>query len=122
MNTLKSTSDAVIEKLLEIFKERGMHDVAVQESSTTWEPDNCCKATLKCTGSAESLKAIKSISKCQFPGLDYVVFVKGSGPHAIHYGDNEGKPLKEVIVSRKCAEAVLRGAQVSNCSDLYKPS
>lgn len=112
VNTLKSTSDAVIEKLLEIFKERGMHDVAVQESSTTWEPDNCCKATLKCTGSAESLKAIKSISKCQFPGLDYVVFVKGSGPHAIHYGDNEGKPLKEVIVSRKCAEAVLRGAQV----------
>ncbi|XP_006357689.1 putative methyltransferase NSUN6 [Solanum tuberosum] len=112
VNTLKSTSDAVIEKLLEIFKERGMHDVAVQESSTTWEPDNCCKATLKCTGSAASLKAIKSISKCQFPGLDYVVFVKGSGPHAIHYGDNEGKPLKEVIVSRKCAEAVLRGAQV----------
>ncbi|XP_049370643.1 rRNA (cytosine-C(5))-methyltransferase NOP2C isoform X2 [Solanum verrucosum] len=77
VNTLKSTSDAVIEKLLEIFKERGMHDVAVQESSTTWEPDNCC-----------------------------------SGPHAIHYGDDEGKPLKEVIVSRKCAEAVLRGAQV----------
>ncbi|WMV38737.1 hypothetical protein MTR67_032122 [Solanum verrucosum] len=112
VNTLKSTSDAVIEKLLEIFKERGMHDVAVQESSTTWEPDNCCKATSKCTGSAESLKAIKSISKCQFPGLDYVVFVEGSGPHAIHYGDDEGKPLKEVIVSRKCAEAVLRGAQV----------
>ncbi|KAK6781620.1 hypothetical protein RDI58_019416 [Solanum bulbocastanum] len=27
-------------------------------------------------------------------------------------GDNKGKPLKEVIVSRKCAEAVLRGAQV----------
>ncbi|KAL3332598.1 hypothetical protein AABB24_032925 [Solanum stoloniferum] len=112
VNTLKSTSDAIIEKLLEIFKERGMHNVAVLESSTTWEPDNCCKATLKCTGSAESLKTIKSISKCQFPGLDYVVFVKGSGPHAIHYGDNEGKPLKEVIVSRKCAEAVLRGAQV----------
>lgn len=96
VNTLKSTSDAVIEKLLEIFKERGMCDIAVQE----------------CTESAESLKAIKSISKCQFPGLDYVVFVKGSGPYAIHYGDNEGKPLKEVIVSRKCAEAVLRGAQV----------
>ncbi|XP_055823638.1 rRNA (cytosine-C(5))-methyltransferase NOP2C-like isoform X1 [Solanum dulcamara] len=112
VNTLKSTSDAVIEKLLEIFKERGMHDIAVQESATTWETDNCCKATLECTGSAESLKAIKIISKCQFPGLDYVVFVKGSGPHAIHYGDNEGKPLKEVIVSRKCAEAVLRGAQV----------
>ncbi|KAM3395047.1 rRNA (cytosine-C(5))-methyltransferase NOP2C isoform X1 [Capsicum galapagoense] len=96
VNTLKSTSDTVIEKLLEIFKERGMCNVAVQE----------------CIGSSESLKAIKCISKCQYPGLDYVVFIKGSGPHAIHYGDNEGKPLKEVIVSRKCAEAVLRGAQV----------
>ncbi|XP_009790524.1 rRNA (cytosine-C(5))-methyltransferase NOP2C-like isoform X2 [Nicotiana tabacum] len=112
VNTLKSTNDAVIEKLLEIFKERGMPDVVVQESATTWKPDNCCKTTLESIGSAESSKAIKSISKCQFPGLDYVVFVKGSGPHAIHYGYNEGKPLKEVIVSRKCAEAVLRGAQV----------
>lgn len=119
MNTLKSTSDAVIEKLLEIFKERGMQDVTVQESATTWEADNCCKATLERTGSAESLKAIKSISKCQFPGLEYVVFVKGSGPHAIHYGNNEGKPLKEVIVSRKCAEAVLRGAQVSELFSTY---
>lgn len=90
-----------------------MPDVVVQESATTWKPDNCCKTTLESIGSAESSKAIKSISKCQFPGLDYVVFVKGSGPHAIHYGYNEGKPLKEVIVSRKCAEAVLRGAQVS---------
>ncbi|OIT00005.1 PREDICTED: putative methyltransferase NSUN6 isoform X1 [Nicotiana attenuata] len=112
VNTLKSTSDAVMEKLLEIFKERGMLDVTVQESTITQKPDNCRKATLECTGSAESLKAIESISKCQFPGMDYVVFVKGSGPHAIHYGYNEGKPLKEVIVSRKCAEAVLRGAQV----------
>ncbi|GMY19176.1 putative methyltransferase NSUN6 isoform X5, partial [Fagus crenata] len=32
----------------------------------------------------------------------------GSGPHIIHYD----RPPKEIIVSRKCAEAVLRGAQV----------
>ncbi|KAK3019915.1 hypothetical protein RJ639_003142 [Escallonia herrerae] len=51
------------------------------------------------------------ISKCQLPGLDYVVFVRGSGPHSIDYKHTEDKPLKEVIVSRKCAEAVLRGAQ-----------
>lgn len=49
-------------------------------------------------------------SKCRIPGLDYVVFVWGSGPHRIDYGV---APPKEVIVSRKCAEAVLRGAQVS---------
>ncbi|OMP05373.1 Bacterial Fmu (Sun)/eukaryotic nucleolar NOL1/Nop2p [Corchorus olitorius] len=52
------------------------------------------------------------ISKCQIPGLEYVVFVKGSGPHAIDYGYVPDNPPKEVLVSRKCAEAVLRGAQV----------
>ncbi|KAK9041180.1 hypothetical protein V6N11_016294 [Hibiscus sabdariffa] len=54
----------------------------------------------------------ETISKCQIPGLEYVVFVKGSGPHAIDYGYLPDKPPKEVLVSRKCAEAVLRGAQV----------
>nr|GMD32017.1 putative methyltransferase NSUN6 isoform X3 [Ipomoea batatas]GMD38557.1 putative methyltransferase NSUN6 isoform X3 [Ipomoea batatas] len=41
-----------------------------------------------------------------------VVLRSGSGPHAIDYGYKEAKLPKEVIVSRKCAEAVLRGAQV----------
>lgn len=49
------------------------------------------------------------LAKCQIPGLDYVVFVWGSGPHRVDYGN---VAPKEVIVSRKCAEAVLRGAQV----------
>lgn len=53
-----------------------------------------------------------TISKSQIPGLEYVVFVRGSGPHTIDYGYAPGRPPKEVIVSRKCAEAVLRGAQV----------
>lgn len=53
-----------------------------------------------------------TISKSQIPGLEYVVFVKGSGPHSIDYDYAPDKPPKEVIVSRKCAEAVLRGAQV----------
>ncbi|KAM1010637.1 hypothetical protein ACFX2C_046091 [Malus domestica] len=45
--------------------------------------------------------------------MDYVLFVKGSGPHAIDYGcAADRKPPKEVLVSRKCAEAVLRDAQV----------
>ncbi|XP_028088713.1 putative methyltransferase NSUN6 [Camellia sinensis] len=50
--------------------------------------------------------------KCQLPGLDYVLFVKGLGPHNISYAHAQDKPPKEIIVSRKCAEAVLRGAQV----------
>ncbi|CAI9268708.1 unnamed protein product [Lactuca saligna] len=59
-------------------------------------------------GDIESLSVLKS----QIPGLDYVVFVKGSGPHDIQYDYQQDKPPKEIIVICKCAEAVLRGAQV----------
>ncbi|KAF5791239.1 hypothetical protein HanRHA438_Chr09g0404151 [Helianthus annuus] len=52
------------------------------------------------------------VFKCPIPGLDYVVFVKGYKPHDIQYHYQQDIPPKEVIVSRKCAEAVLRGAQV----------
>ncbi|KAF5779779.1 hypothetical protein HanRHA438_Chr12g0574891 [Helianthus annuus] len=54
---------------------------------------------------------ISPVFKCPIPGLDYVVFVKGSGPHDIQYHYQQDRPPNEVIVSRKCAEAVLRGAQ-----------
>ncbi|CAF2261295.1 BnaA08g28690D [Brassica napus] len=89
VNTVKTTSDAVIEKLTKILNE-----------------------------SDDGLKLLQSdgrsspISKCQIPGLEYVVFVHGSGPHRIEYGSGLESPPKEVLVSRKCAEAVLRGAQV----------
>uniref|UniRef100_A0A1J3H6D0 Putative methyltransferase NSUN6 n=1 Tax=Noccaea caerulescens TaxID=107243 RepID=A0A1J3H6D0_NOCCA len=88
VNTVKTTSDAVIEKLTKILKD-----------------------------SEDGLKLAKSdgssaISKCQTPGLEYVVFVNGSGPHRIEYDFGLENPPKEVLVSRKCAEAVLRGAQV----------
>uniref|UniRef100_A0A1J3IK18 Putative methyltransferase NSUN6 n=1 Tax=Noccaea caerulescens TaxID=107243 RepID=A0A1J3IK18_NOCCA len=88
VNTVKTTSDAVIEKLTKILKD-----------------------------SEDGLKLAKSdgssaISKCQIPGLEYVVFVNGSGPHRIEYDFGLENPPKEVLVSRKCAEAVLRGAQV----------
>ena len=92
MNTLKSTSDAVIQKLLTIIKE---------EEEEEEEGGN--------VDASESESEIGRISKCQFPGLEeYVVFYRGSGPHVIDYA----RPPKELIVSRKCAEAVLRGAQV----------
>ncbi|XP_057854316.2 rRNA (cytosine-C(5))-methyltransferase NOP2C isoform X1 [Cryptomeria japonica] len=49
---------------------------------------------------------------CKLPGMEYVVIVHGSGPFKIKYDVECSKPIKEVIVSRKCAEAVLRGADV----------
>ncbi|XP_057524681.1 rRNA (cytosine-C(5))-methyltransferase NOP2C isoform X1 [Amaranthus tricolor] len=83
VNILKTTSDAVIEKLL-----------AMQHGADGRSIDK------------------DLIHKCPIPGLDYVVFVRGSGPHKIEYNYAPQQPFKEVIVSRKCAESVLRGAQV----------
>jgi predicted ribosome-associated RNA-binding protein Tma20 len=48
----------------------------------------------------------------QNPALENVLYVWGTGPHEISYDRQADEPLKEVIVSRKCGEAVLRGAQI----------
>ncbi|KAL9422945.1 hypothetical protein AB3S75_035098 [Citrus x aurantiifolia] len=93
VNTLKTTTDDVIQKLLAIIQNSGRSEADVASS---------VKGRLQ-NG---------TISKSQIPGLEYVVFVEGSGPHTIDYDYEPDKPPKEVIVSRKCAEAVLRGAQV----------
>ncbi|MBA0858946.1 hypothetical protein Goshw_001964 [Gossypium schwendimanii] len=109
VNTLKSTSDAVIEKLQEIMRKSGSQNdvvgINLKENKASNDID------LDMFEKQSSLQN-EYITKCQIPGLEYVVFVKGSGPHEIDYGYLPGKPPKEVLVSRKCAEAVLRGAQV----------
>ncbi|KAG4120768.1 hypothetical protein ERO13_D11G164100v2 [Gossypium hirsutum] len=109
VNTLKSTSDAVIEKLQEIMRKSGSQNdvvgINLKENKASNDID------LDMVEKQSSLQN-ESITKCQIPGLEYVVFVKGSGPHEIDYGYLPDKPPKEVLVSRKCAEAVLRGAQV----------
>ncbi|KAL9667720.1 hypothetical protein QQ045_002084 [Rhodiola kirilowii] len=91
VNTLKSTSDDVIEKLEELVYERrtNLSDDLVEDVRTLY---------------AKSYKVV---------GLDNVLFFGGSGPHLIEYSAcaRDG-PIKEAIVIRKCAEAVLRGAQV----------
>ncbi|XP_047333201.1 rRNA (cytosine-C(5))-methyltransferase NOP2C [Impatiens glandulifera] len=134
VNTLKSTSDAVIEKLLGILQERvpqnagddiqlnmkcdadvKLNEVPLDEKmSTNSTVASDMDVSSEYFGNGEIKMPVlhdNSIYKCPIPGLDYVVFVKGSGPHTIDYG-HEDKPFKEMIVSRKCAEAVLRGAQV----------
>lgn len=116
VNTLKSTSDAVIEKLMAIMKE-----TEYVKADTDMKQEGCSKEAnnyQNLSDASNLTNVLKEnlqtgpISKCQFPGLDYVVFVRGSGPHVIDYGYTHDRPPKEVIVSRKCAEAVLRGAQV----------
>uniref|UniRef100_A0A2P2KZZ1 Uncharacterized protein MANES_08G014300 n=3 Tax=Rhizophora mucronata TaxID=61149 RepID=A0A2P2KZZ1_RHIMU len=102
VNTVKTTSDAVIQKLQSILNHKWSEDRSEDREGPNEDADNLIEESLQ-NG---------FMSKCQIPGLDYVIFVKGSGPHVIDYGYKSGTPLKEVIVSRKCAEAVLRGAQV----------
>ncbi|KAL0362097.1 UNVERIFIED_CONTAM: rRNA (cytosine-C(5))-methyltransferase NOP2C [Sesamum calycinum] len=112
VNTLKSTSDAVIEKLLAILQERGWQNDPAEGANVPYSSDDIATAPMDSAGFSDASVKKCSISKCKIPSLDYVVFVKGSGPHTIDYGYKKDKPPKEVIVSRKCAEAVLRGAHV----------
>ncbi|XP_042477631.1 rRNA (cytosine-C(5))-methyltransferase NOP2C-like [Macadamia integrifolia] len=132
VNTLKSSSDAIILKLLETLEETRLKcatdgksittsndsadvDMGQKQGSHSKEfhhfPDLHFATRMGVFGDGDALHKMP-IFKCLIPGLDNVVFVKGSGPHKIQYGDASNKPVKEVIVSRKCAEAVLRGAQV----------
>ncbi|GMQ01674.1 hypothetical protein CsSME_00048231 [Camellia sinensis var. sinensis] len=79
------------------------HKFFVKESNTS-----LCDSNQAASAISESTQT-GLVSKCQLPGLDYVLFVKGLGPHNISYAHAQDKPPKEIIVSRKCAEAVLRG-------------
>lgn len=99
MNTLRSDSDSVIEKLRLLVKKSSKAD-------DCGDGDGAMNPLKECLHSDSDSGPV---SKCRIPGLDYVVFVWGSGPHCVNYGN---VAPKEVIVSRKCAEAVLRGAQV----------
>ncbi|XP_008466791.1 rRNA (cytosine-C(5))-methyltransferase NOP2C isoform X2 [Cucumis melo] len=123
VNTLKSTTDTVIEKLSTIVKEMDRPNSEdktlvggdVDANGIDLMQSDSQRASIKIEDEKKSVTEKfqhPSISRCQVPGLDYVVFVRGSGPHTIDYGYANGRPPKEVIVSRKCAEAVLRGAQV----------
>ncbi|XP_038981447.1 tRNA (cytosine(72)-C(5))-methyltransferase NSUN6 [Phoenix dactylifera] len=130
VNTLRSSSDAVIKKLATILDDKKLagdiDGMTISKQSAAAEVDQVMKPDSFCetlnpdhrlatgTDGDTSVERVRSpcICKCPYPGLDNVVFVKGSGPHTFQYDGQTGQPVKEVIVSRKCAEAVLRGAQV----------
>ncbi|XP_010919742.1 rRNA (cytosine-C(5))-methyltransferase NOP2C [Elaeis guineensis] len=132
VNTLKSSSDAVIKKLVTVLDDKKLSGdidgMTISKQSAAAEVDQVMKLDSFCetlnpdhrlsTGTVgdgdTSVERVlrPSLCKCPYPGLDNVLFVKGSGPHMLQYDSQPGQPVKEVIVSRKCAEAVLRGAQV----------
>lgn len=142
VNILKTTSDAIIEKLLKMLQETSngnpINDVNIVgdtervydasdlqdkvaarldlHSNIEEDEENKDDKTTTTTVQAPNLfkGCIKGepVYKCPIPGLDYVVLVRGTGPHKVNYAYATGQPMKEVIVSRKCAESVLRGAEV----------
>ncbi|KAK1302672.1 hypothetical protein QJS10_CPB12g00538 [Acorus calamus] len=71
-----------------------------------------CYSCLRVNKLKSSSDAIIEKLKAILHETNYVVFVEGSGPYMVDYGDAPLGSQKEVIVSRKCAESVLRGAQV----------
>ncbi|PIN11510.1 tRNA and rRNA cytosine-C5-methylase (nucleolar protein NOL1/NOP2) [Handroanthus impetiginosus] len=109
VNTLKSTRDAVMKKLSAILQERGWRNDPAEGANNA---DDITTVPVDSAGLPDASVRNCFIFKCTIPSLDHLVFVRGSGPHTIDYGYKEDKPPKEVIVSRKCAEAVLRGAHV----------
>ncbi|XP_072992243.1 rRNA (cytosine-C(5))-methyltransferase NOP2C isoform X1 [Typha latifolia] len=123
VNTLKSSSDAVRKKLMDILEGNDISDVfdhmeirksAESEDHQVMGPGRMSNAIgTSCDGDTPiGVRESYHICKCQYPGLENVLFVRGSGPHMLCFDDQSGQSLKEVIVSRKCAEAVLRGAQI----------
>ncbi|KAJ9563516.1 hypothetical protein OSB04_008676 [Centaurea solstitialis] len=122
VNTLRTTTDTVIEKILEIQRDmrlnetpQNLHTNDDVESLTSHKDNGVCNGgpAVKIPENGHSSRIETSpVIKCPIPGLDYVVFAKGSGPHGIQYDYQQDRPPKEILVSRKCAEAVLRGAQV----------
>ncbi|KAL6842443.1 hypothetical protein ACP4OV_027678 [Aristida adscensionis] len=100
VNTLKSSTDAVMRKLMDFVYENGLsagfNGLEINEQN----------------GGGHAHEVSSIVQKCSHAGLENVLFVRGSGPHVLHYDNQSEQPVKEVIVSRKCAESVLRGAQV----------
>ncbi|RLM60498.1 putative methyltransferase NSUN6 isoform X3 [Panicum miliaceum] len=100
VNTLKSSTDAVMHKLMDLVCENGLSDgingVEIVEQN----------------GGDQPHEQSSLVQKCPYAGLENVLFVQGSGPHVLNYNSQPDQSVKEVIVSRKCAESVLRGAQV----------
>ncbi|XP_048539942.1 rRNA (cytosine-C(5))-methyltransferase NOP2C [Triticum urartu] len=100
VNTLKSTTDTVMQKLLKLVNQNelscGFNGLKIGEQN----------------GGEQAHEGSYLVHKCPYSGLENVLFVRGSGPHALHYDGQPGHSMKEIIISRKCAESVLRGAQV----------
>jgi hypothetical protein len=126
VNTLETTTAEVIRKLCKhLLKKKEVTEEATGNHYTgiTRKEDGVSLPLTQAAAAAGDPKfEERNAGECCFEHelLKNVILVRGKGPCNINYKigkeDNESG-LKEVVVSRKCGEAVLRGAHVcSRCS------
>ncbi|KAG0580762.1 hypothetical protein KC19_4G197400 [Ceratodon purpureus] len=122
VNTLRTTKREVIKRLTEYVLEQQDGNQSAMLRHNNSQQGSSEAADLKemeCTIPSESTsqpdKGPETSSVCfEHDVLENVVMVRGRGPCSINYdaARTEEGVLREVVVSRKCAEAVLRGAHV----------
>lgn len=106
VNMLQTTRREVIAKLLELL-EMDCSNSVYQKMGLNSQGHPMFAEMV----SSQMGKTNKDALCFEHPLLKNTIIVQGSGPHQIDYSGEHG-PFKEVVVSRKCAEAVLRGANV----------
>lgn len=116
MNTLQTTTEEVIKQLSHYVLQQQVGNNQILMSSDADAGHSTGASDRNCVTSTPELEnGLDNCGVCfQHDVLDNVVMVKGRGPCSINYeaARGEGGVLREVVVSRKCAEAVLRGAHV----------
>ena len=127
VNTLQTTTKEVIKQLTRYVLEQqnGKQSMMLrlndsQKGSSEAADFEEAKCTIPGESSSELDEGPETCGMCfEHDVLDNVVMVKGRGPCSIDYNAarGEGGALSEVVVSRKCAEAVLRGAHVCRTQD-----
>eukprot|EP00250_Pteridium_aquilinum_P014341 c21926_g2_i2 orf=477-947(-) len=102
INTLQTTSQEVLTKLLDVLKDSNTSQTGLHNQGQLLPAEML---------SFQNNGANKDVLCFEHPQLKDIIIVQGDGPHQIDYSGEHGL-FKEVVVSRKCAEAVLRGANV----------
>lgn len=103
VNTLHTTSEeaiSTVKTLLQSQFNQQTSSASFRSGDSSQRDDTCQKDSVEGTLCSEHV---------DMPG---VILVQGSGPHKVNYEEEGMEKMKEVVVSRKCAEAVLRGAHI----------
>ncbi|CAD6344066.1 unnamed protein product [Miscanthus lutarioriparius] len=113
VNTLKSSTDAVMHKLMDLICENELSAVI-----------NGLEV-VELNGGEQQHERGSLVHKCPYRGLENVLFVQGSGPHVLHYGSQPDQAVKEVVVYvpgvLACSSHVEKGDKVAVSVAIEQP-